>query len=96
MLYKKLHKRVPEFRMLYVTPEKVGVLPPPPPPPPPPPSLLYEQRPAGHLSSDVGQAETDMLYKKLHKRVPEIRMLYVTPENVGVLSSFPLFVNYAK
>ena len=23
-----------------------------------------------------------MLYKKLHKRVPEIRLLYVTPEKV--------------
>ena len=44
------------------------------------------QIPAGHLSSDVGQAEADMLYKKLHKRVPEIRMLYVTPEKVGALS----------
>ena len=84
MLYKKLHKRVPEIRMLYVTPEKVGVLFSPPPPP-----ILYEQIPAGHLSRDVGQAEADMLYKKLHKRVPEIRMLYVTPEKVGVLFSPP-------
>ena len=49
-------------------------------------NIIFQlQIPAGHLSSDVGQAEADMLYKKLHKRVPEIRMLYVTPEKVGVL-----------
>ena len=57
-------------------------------------NVYVYQIPAGHLSSDVGQTEADMLYKKLHKRVPEIRMLYVTPEKVGVLSSFPQFLNY--
>ena len=59
-------------------------------------NVYVYQIPAGHLSSDVGQAEADMLYKKLHKRVPEIRMLYVTPEKVGVLSSFSHFLNYGS
>ncbi|XP_053405296.1 recQ-like DNA helicase BLM [Mercenaria mercenaria] len=41
------------------------------------------QVPAGHLSSDVSQSEADMLYRKLYKRVPEIRLLYVTPEKIS-------------
>ncbi|KAK3583557.1 hypothetical protein CHS0354_026147 [Potamilus streckersoni] len=39
--------------------------------------------PAGHLSSDVNQAEAEMLYRKLYKRVPEIKLLYVTPEKIS-------------
>ncbi|XP_060601355.1 recQ-like DNA helicase BLM [Ruditapes philippinarum] len=41
------------------------------------------QVPAGHLSSDVSLSEADMLYRKLYKRVPEIRLLYVTPEKLS-------------
>lgn len=41
------------------------------------------QVPAGHLSGDVSQNEAEMLYTKLYKRVPEIRMLYVTPEKIS-------------
>lgn len=41
------------------------------------------QVPAGHLSSDVSQSEADMLYRKLYKRVPEIKLLYVTPEKIS-------------
>jgi len=40
------------------------------------------QAPAGHLSGDVSLAEADALYKKIFKRQPEIRLLYVTPEKV--------------
>ncbi|KAL3866614.1 hypothetical protein ACJMK2_043898 [Sinanodonta woodiana] len=39
--------------------------------------------PAGHLSSDVSPSEAEMLYRKLYKRVPEIKLLYVTPEKIS-------------
>ncbi|WAQ98944.1 BLM-like protein [Mya arenaria] len=39
--------------------------------------------PAGHLTGDVSAEEADILYRKLFRRQPEVRLIYVTPEKLS-------------
>ncbi|XP_074650878.1 recQ-like DNA helicase BLM [Tubulanus polymorphus] len=39
--------------------------------------------PATHLSSDVTQAQADLIYMQLYQREPGVKLLYVTPEKLS-------------